>query len=242
MVDQVPVPTTPDRVGSTLVVEEQEATVSMRADTTTGQPQPLGGDGALQIQDDGSVRVEGIGMVGTVDVFAFSQPLYLGRVLVRPDGSFAGSLPVPTTLGPGRHTLQLVGDAQNGAEVAVSLGVEKTASTSSTPITAKSSTRIQFAANSAVLTDTARSELRRLGTRTGKDALRVVSIGYVQRTKSQGNDQRLSRARAQAAADYLRLLGVTARYSVRAGGVAGASAADRSAMVAITHVAPPTRS
>lgn len=240
MVDQVPVPTTPDRVGSTLVVNEQEATVSMRADTTTGQPQPLGGDGALQIQDDGSVRVEGIGMVGTVDVFAFSKPTYLGRVLVRPDGTFAGSLPVPTSLSPGRHTLQLVGDAQNGTEVAVSLGVEKSAPTTPARST-KASTRIHFAANSAALTNSAKTKLQRLVTRTGKDVSRVVSVGYVQQTNSQQNDHRLSRARAQAAASYLRSLGVKARYSIRAGGAAGATATDRSAMVTITHVAPPSR-
>lgn len=235
MVNQVPVPTEPEQIGSTLNVTEQQATVTMRADTSAGDPLPIGGDGALQIQEDGSVRVKGLGMTKTVDVFAFSEPTYIGRVMVNSDGTFVGSLPVPTTLGVGRHTLQLVGEARNGKQVAVALGIEKKAKTTQKRKIKKASAVVLFPSGSAMLTGKAKTELRRLVKRTGTFALRVQSIGYVQRWGSSSNDAALSAARAKAVSAYLRSLGLRGDFAVRGKGAAGPKTNDRKATVTIKY-------
>lgn len=218
MVNQVPVPTVPEQVGSSLVVVEQQAQVSLSADTGVGQPLPIGGDGALRIQDDGSVRVEGTGMVGMVDVFAFSTPTFIGRVMVKADGTFVGALPVPPSLGAGRHTIQLVGEAKNGKEVAVSLGVVKDQKTTSR------ATSVLFAEKSSVLTKKATDALRLLVKRVGTNLVTVTASGYVQKSKMTQNNTTLSTARAKAVTDFLRSLGVRGTFEYKGNGVAGTKA------------------
>lgn len=79
----------------------------------------------LELEDDGSVAVQGEGfLAGTpVYVWMFSDPTYLGELTVLADGTFGGSLPVPN-LGAGTHTLQVNGTSFDGKARSANLGVE----------------------------------------------------------------------------------------------------------------------
>ena len=55
---------------------------------------------------------------------------------------------------------------------------------------------------------------------TGKQGVRIVSIGYVQPTTATANDQALSSERATNVVAYLRTLGLKGEFVVRGDGVA----------------------
>ena len=59
-----------------------------------------------------------------VDVWLFSTPTYLGTVRVNADGTFSGSLTVPSTIAVGGHTLQANGNSSDGRLRSLNLGVQ----------------------------------------------------------------------------------------------------------------------
>jgi uncharacterized repeat protein (TIGR01451 family) len=103
-------------------------TISVRSTDVTGAPTPVSGL-KLQLEQGGNAFTEGTGFgPGTwVTLYIYGpdkQPRFLGRVLVRADGSFATSFPIPADLAEGPYTLQVNGvDAQRRARNAT-IGVE----------------------------------------------------------------------------------------------------------------------
>jgi hypothetical protein len=53
-----------------------------------------------------------------MDVFIFSEPMFLGRVGITSTTELAGSLQLPQGLAPGWHTIQTVGLNADGVEIA----------------------------------------------------------------------------------------------------------------------------
>jgi len=70
---------------------------------------PVTGELALQFQVGATAEFSGKGLKPNtvVEVWVFSQPTYLGSILVNSSGSFEATLELPKTLLPGTHTLQL---------------------------------------------------------------------------------------------------------------------------------------
>src|SRR5690606_36562532 len=58
-----------------------------------------------------------------VTVYLFSVPELVGHLTVDGSGNFAGTLPVPTNLELGQHTLQANGIVAGGGERSVSVGL-----------------------------------------------------------------------------------------------------------------------
>lgn len=83
------------------------------------------------------VRVEGDGfLAGTsVDVWLFSEPVFVGTVTVGPDGSFLGELAVPLAIRSGTHTLQVNGLTADGNLRSLNLGVRVADSAQQLPST-----------------------------------------------------------------------------------------------------------
>jgi hypothetical protein len=78
----------------------------------------------MELESGGKAKVSGEGFEpGTyANVFLFSTPVFLGKLLVDSDGKFTGSLPVPD-IGPGEHTLQVWGTSEGGGVRTANLGV-----------------------------------------------------------------------------------------------------------------------
>lgn len=189
--------------------------------SSSGQPLPLDDQQTLVVRTDGLAKVEGTGFraASPVQVYLLSTPTFLGTVTTSASGAFDGIVGLPTSIVPGRHTLQSNGYTADGKVKSVSVGIIVRASrTSAKPTVVQ--TKVTFHPLSAELTAKAKSRLAQLVSANGSKASRVLVVGFVQPTKSTGNDLALSRDRAQSVVRYLRNLGLTGRFVVRGDGSA----------------------
>jgi outer membrane protein OmpA-like peptidoglycan-associated protein len=188
---------------------------------TDGTPLPLNREQALVIETQSLAKVEGNGFQpdSPVQVYLLSTPTFLGTVTTTTTGSFEGTVLLPASIQPGRHTLQSNGFTPDGQIRSVSVGVVVVQQVPSGTVTIERA-RVLFAPLSAELSATARATLAALVERTPGTAQKVVVIGFVQPTSSTENDRSLSTRRAGAVANYLRSLGLKGRYRVRGDGAA----------------------
>lgn len=151
-----------DRAGTSLIYDAADFELSLAADCGTSLCTVIKDDSGKNVIDataGGAVKIGGQGFdVGTpVDVYVYSTPTYLGRVTVDSSGAFSGNMTLPSTLKPGRHTLQLIGTAKASTQIA-DLGVvlrgtedestsdDKSAASDSLPSTGNQSTNVLLAA------------------------------------------------------------------------------------------------
>lgn len=117
------------------------------------------------------------------------------------------------------------GNAPSGEVRSLSLGVVvKGASTAQATRSAKAN--VFFAPLSAQLSTAGKTKLNGLVKRTGKNGVKTAVVGFVQPVGPTGNDQTLSKARAQAVASYLRGKGLKGAYVVRGDGRASETGAE----------------
>lgn len=78
----------------------------------------------ITLDSAGEAFVDGFGFqpLSRVNVWAFSDPRYIGAVDVGADGKFRGAFPL-SGLSPGRHTLQVNGSSADGVQRSANLGV-----------------------------------------------------------------------------------------------------------------------
>jgi len=128
-------------------------------------------------------------------------------------------------------TVRAVNTVGTSAPSAASAAVVPTA------ITRTVSVRVFYRPMLAGLDASGRAALRHLvsGLPAGATITAVVVTGYVQQSGASSNNTPLSRARARAAAAYLRSLGVTVHMVMATGGVGGSTAAARSALVVVRY-------
>jgi len=93
----------------------------------------VGSDSPLVLEPGGSLRVTSGGFLpgGAVHAWLFSDPTYLGALEVQADGTVAGEVAVPD-LAEGEHTLQINGEAVDGAVRSISVGLLVSSGQSST--------------------------------------------------------------------------------------------------------------
>ena len=79
----------------------------------------------LTVTPSGVVDVRGEGLFpgSEVDVWVFSDPIYLGFVVVGDDGTFAGSFALPVEIPVGKHTVQANGISSSGSLRSVNAGI-----------------------------------------------------------------------------------------------------------------------
>ena len=92
------------------------------------------GTEVLTFEVGGAANTQGEGFEpgSRVDVWLFSEPRYLGQVIVRADGTFAGEIDLGD-IDPGEHTLQVTGLSQTGAQRSANLGVVVNANEAASP-------------------------------------------------------------------------------------------------------------
>lgn len=235
-----------------LVVEAPGLTMNLQGRDNVNEPLGLTSGQALILESERETRNRAsLGVKAVVQPGAISSgtgflpssvvkfyilpSTYLGELPVDAAGNYSGRVPVTQGIPAGVHTLQVNGYAPDSSVRSLSLGVlVKTSKLTSA--TSKSKTSVYFAADSSKLTSKAKGQLRTLVKRTGKQAVSVTCVGYVQKSNTKANDQSLSKARASSVAAYLRTLGLKGLYKVRGDGVGGSDSAARKVTVSVTYL------
>ena len=182
------------------------------------------------------VKATGEGFLpGSTIRFYILPDLLMGDLIADQTGAFSGSVPVPAGIPTGARTLQMNGYAPDGSVRSLSIGIRVTpADGVSTEGRVRAS--VYFAPMSARITAEGRAVLRHLVEAADTRMAMTRVVGFVLATRSTDNDDSLSRARAEAVKDQLRLLGLRGPIEVRGEGAAtetGNSA--RRATVTITY-------
>lgn len=97
-------------------------------------------EGFVTLLLGGRVEASGQGFEpgSMVDVWLFSDPVYIGSLPVADDGTFDGELTVPTNIAPGTHTLQANGLTTDGNLRSMNIGVEVATPRLQLPVTGNS--------------------------------------------------------------------------------------------------------
>jgi LPXTG-motif cell wall-anchored protein len=121
---------------STLVMRGQDFELNLAGDCAGDCTvvSDAAGRETIELRRDGNALVNGFGfMPGTVvHIWMFSEPTYLGSLLVADDGTFEGSVYL-AGIAPGEHTLQVNGTSFDGNDRSANLGVLVTADSDPTP-------------------------------------------------------------------------------------------------------------
>jgi flagellar motor protein MotB len=142
----------------------------------------------------------------------------LGSITVGSDGSYSGSVPVPSGLALGAHTLQANGFSSSGSVRSLSLGVQVVPAR--VAVNRKASARVLFRPMSPVISAQGRKALNALARQAGTSGKRTVVVGFV-KPKSSTSDRTLSTKRARAVAAYLKSKGLRGTYQVRVERISG---------------------
>ena len=183
--------------------------VAVSGASSTGAAQPLT-KGRITLPISGTVRASGSGYApgSQVMVYLLRPAITLGTVTVGPDGTFTATFPVPLTVGAGDYVVQANGltPGQQVRSVSVPMTIVGAANSAVQRLKAT----VYFASGSPELGSSAKRTLARLAKRVpvGAKDVTVQCIGFVQPTKSTGNDQQLSTQRAVNSCDELKANGV----------------------------------
>lgn len=205
---------------------------------SNGQPLGLTPDGALILESDRYAKTTGTGFMAQtpVKLFLFSNSVYLGDVLTNSSGAFNGAVQIPLGIPAGRHTLQANGYTTDGQIRSLSLGVVVQEAVAPTQPLRSKKLVVSFAPFSSVLSTQAKTQIRLALPKSAKTVVAGTAIGYVQSSKSNGNDLALSTARAKSVSAYLAKLGVAGVVTYKGTTQpAGASAAARKVTVTLRH-------
>lgn len=156
----------------------------------------------------------------------------LGSIPVGSDGSYSGSVPVPSGLALGAYTLQANGFRPSGLVRSLSLGVQVVPAR--VAVSRNAVARVTFKSKSSVITARGRKVLNALVRQVGTSSNRTVVVGLVKRNPAR-SDRSLSTKRARAVAAYLKSRGVTGAYRVSGGRTVGKVNAARRVTVTITY-------
>jgi len=127
LVEGAPIPVSlfPNPSKTALVVEGDGFTISLSAGSSSDEVTALNSDGKLVLTAQSMASFSGTGFKPNtrVIIWLFSDPTQLGSVLTDANGSFEGSLPLPSQIASGEHTVQLNGLTPDGETRSVSVGV-----------------------------------------------------------------------------------------------------------------------
>lgn len=218
----------PTTAGTGVKVAARGWTLTLGGLRPDGAPATLGAGDGLQVATGAKVNVTGTGFRpgSQTYVYILDPAATLGTCFVGDDGAFTCTHPVPSTLAPGRHVLQVNGYTPGLTVRSVSVGLRVA------PNPANRVTRIRtvvyFNAFSSRLDATDRTRLAALVARVPTTATKVTTqiTGYVQPTSTTAKDTALATARALRTASALRRDGLKGRFYVSGAGhskVAGAA-------------------
>lgn len=143
----------------------------------------------------------------------------LGTIPVDANGSFSGSVPVPSGLTAGTHTLQVNGFSPSGVVRSLSLGVQVVPAR--VAVSRKTSARVVFTAMSHALSAQGREALNAMAQRAGTSVSHAILVRYKQRKSSTRSERAMAARQARSVVAYLRSKGVKGSYVIRGERMAG---------------------
>jgi len=121
---------------SELVLRSEDFELRLRGACTVGCTiiESANGRETIHLDRNGAARLSGFGFLpgSLVHVWIFSEPRYLGALLVAPDGTYEGSFPL-ADIEVGGHTLQANGFSFDNVPRSANLGIVVVDNTGSTP-------------------------------------------------------------------------------------------------------------
>ncbi len=217
-----------------------------------GQPLGLNPDGVLLLQSlqgpaSAGLRAAAMG-TGTQPVVEMrgdgyepNKPVklyllsygYMGQVLADSNGDFFGHVTMPAGISSGPQTLQANGYNPLREVRSLSLGVQVTGQASSQVAMKQASGVVLFAPGSTKVTKKSQAQVKAVLAKAGNGSVvRVSVVGYGPKV---GNTM-LAAKRAQAVADYLKSIGLTATITTDGSGAAKATSRKaRQVVVTISH-------
>ena len=229
----IPPAVTANRQKGTIKVSGGNLQIIVRPKSPGGANLSLDSHGTAILNAGGSVAASGRGGVPGSPVNFFllrgSTATFLGSLDALCDGTYAGSVPIPSDLARGTYTLQVNGltnDARPHAVVtrAFSISIRvRVIKPAAKPKAVR--TVVYFGVFSAKLTKPAKRRLHALVTRLPTKSTNLVRVvGFAGPGYSNAFVNALSKARAKSVARYLRSQGVRGKYVLR--GVRGKSSAN----------------
>jgi outer membrane protein OmpA-like peptidoglycan-associated protein len=201
-------PVTVTRNSATKVADVSGPGFTMRLYGVSPEGGSLGftSSGALVIEQDRQVRIEGAGFQpnSPVTVYMFSTPVSLGTVTTDSYGNFSGAVPVPTTVAPGAHTVQVNGYSTSGQVRSLSMLAELRSDSRNASAT------VAFKGKGTKLTKKAKKKLDALVRRTKATAVTTTVLGSV--GPGARNATPLARARLAAVISYLQSRGLAGDF------------------------------
>ncbi len=160
-----------------------------------------------------------------VDVYIYSTATWLGSVITDDKGNYTVTLPMPLTLPVGDHTFQARGVTFDNLERTANVPITLVPASDAPALTTKASKKFEvfYAMNSATLDAKAKKVIRKAFTQvksllTSASTVKVQITGWVQPTNRSPRIQFLSTNRATAVRDYLKELGLKAKFTIAAPG------------------------
>ena len=218
---QVTVQTTPASYG--VQISGQDWSIAITSTKQLQQGSAAENTGKIQIEAGNTVTTFGTGFKpnSQVDVYVYSTPIWLGSVITDAQGNYVVTLPMPKSLPIGDHVFQAQGktfdDVDRTANVPITLVP------AALPSKASLSFEVFYALDSialnskavAVITKAYKSVKARL---TAKSVVTVAITGWVQPTNKSPRISYLSNGRATSVQNYLKRLGLKAKFVIKAPG------------------------
>jgi hypothetical protein len=127
LIDGEPTPTEKKKDGKSTKVEISgpEFKVEVGGTTSAGKPLPLTPAGAPIVAPREKVATSGDGYApgSTIELYILDPLTSLGSIPVNPDGTFSGSITVPSALPPGEYVIQMNGYTPTSQVRSVSVGM-----------------------------------------------------------------------------------------------------------------------
>ncbi len=222
--EAIPVTFTENRPNDTVTLTGSDAQVILGPQSNAEAKQALGSDGTPNLISGGVFELIGHGFVPdtTVDFYLISSSVatFLQSLDVSGDGSYTGSVRIPSDLAHGTYTLQLnglVNDTRQGAAVARVLSISILVRVNKPAAKKKTvQTIVHFQGTSTKLTEPAKRQLDALVDRVPTGSNNLINLdGFVAPVGSSRKAVALSKARTQSVARYLRSKGVSGKYILK---------------------------
>ena len=210
----------PTAAGTAEQVRARGWTLSVGGLQPNGAPATLGAGDVLRVATGSKVTATGTGFKPGSQTYLYilDPAATLGTCFVGADGSFTCTVPVPSTLAPGRYVLQVNGYTTGLAVRSVSLGLRVTVNP--TKVVKRIHTVVYFDVLSSRLDSADSATLAALVRQVPTQATKVTTqiTGYVQPTSTTSKATALATARALRTASALRVNGLKGRFYVSGAG------------------------
>jgi outer membrane protein OmpA-like peptidoglycan-associated protein len=187
-----------------------------------GTPKPLDSDYAISTRDGEKAVTSGSGLAPNtwVDLYVFSDPVFVGTVETDSSGSFNAEFDIPAGLTFGAHSLVLGTKNLAGETVTVTIQINVLAKVKVLP------SSIVFAEGSAALTKAAKSKLLNfIAKQEDRKVLKITIAGFGQKDSNGRYTDDLAVERGEVLAAFFRDNGIDVRFVITDQGMSSYSGA-----------------